>query len=169
MHSKSHNALRANVLKTIRKKNVLHEQLDTLFNEKKRERLYYKKLKSDVRELMKLPLFQQYTSFALDKVKKIKDGHFYDNIQHAASTFYTPLLRLCQNSDKTDKEKNWSKIVLILITICFTKYLYLCNYLSALMSFLLYSTSVKQHVFSLSNTFGLTKLYNRILRTIQSF
>lgn len=50
--------------------------------------------------------------------------------------------------------------------ICFSKHPQLFNYLPALMSLLLYSAGVKRHVFSLTNSLGLTELYNTTLETI---
>lgn len=45
VRSKSHNALRANVLQTIREHDVLHKELHTLFNKEEREQLYQKKVR----------------------------------------------------------------------------------------------------------------------------
>lgn len=150
----------------IKEDNVLHGQLKTLVKEEEAEAWYLKKLNTDLDGLMKLPLFQQYTPVALDEIKEIRDGHFYDDIKRAAPTLYNLLLRLCKNSDRTDDEKNCARIVSILTTICFTKHSRLCNYLPALMSLLLYSTGIKRHVFSLTNTLGLTESYNSTLETI---
>ena len=166
VHFKSHNLLRANVFQTIEEDCVLHGQLHTLFNKEKREKIYHKRLENNVRELMKLLLFQQYTFLALDEVKKIKDGHFYDDIKKAAPTLYILLSKLCQNSDKTNEEKICTKIVSILITICLTKHSCLCNYLSAFMSLFFYSSDVQKHVFSLTNTLGLIESYLTSLETI---
>lgn len=164
--SKTHNHLRTTVIQTIEHDEVLHAQLGTLLSENQAEENYFQKLERELKELMKLPLFQRYTPAALDEVKEIKDGHFYDDIRTAAPALYTLFLRLCQNSDKTDENKNRAKIVSLLSTICFSKHPRLCNYLPALMSLFLYSTGVKRHVFHLTNTLGFTESYNTTLETI---
>lgn len=166
IRSKAHNSLRTSIIQTIQEDDVLHEQLETLISERRAEENLSTKLEKEIKELMELPLFQQYTPAALDEIKEIKDGHFYDDIKKAAPMLYALLLKICRNSDKTDEGKNQARIVSIFSTICFTKHPRLCNYLPALMSLLLYSTGVKRHVFSLTNSLGFTESYNTTLETI---